>query len=58
MAINKRVSKEIKDKDDIEFLLNLKEEDITTNLIMELFGDFGKYQKFPPFDFLTVHAGR
>lgn len=58
MAINKRVSKEIKDKDDIEFLLNLKEEDITTNLIMELFGDFGKYQKFNPYDIITVPAGR
>lgn len=58
MAINKRVSREIKDIKDIEFLLNLKEDDITTTLIMELFGDFGKHQWFNPYDIITIPTGR
>ena len=58
MAINKRVSREVKDIKDIEFLLNLKEDDITTTLIMELFGDFGKHQWFNPYDIITVPTGR
>lgn len=58
MAIKKRISKEIKDKDDIEYLLNLTEEDITMSLIMELFGDFDKYQKYNPYDIITIPTGR
>ena len=41
MAVAKRVSREIKDPKDIEYLVKLTEDDITTSLIMELFGDFG-----------------
>ena len=58
MATAKRVSKEIKDANDIETLLALTEKDITMSLIMNLFGDFGKYQKFNPYDLITVPAGR
>lgn len=58
MATAKRVSKEIKDTNDIETLLALTEKDITMSLIMNLFGDFGKYQKFNPYDLITVPAGR
>lgn len=58
MAINKRVSKVIKDPKDIEFLLGLEEDNITTSLIMELFGDFGKHQWFNPYDIITVPTGR
>lgn len=57
MAINKRTSKEIKNNEDINFIINLKEEDITMSLIMELFGDFGKYQKFNPYDLITIPVG-
>ena len=39
------ISKEVKDQKDIDFLLGLKEEDITTSMIMELFGDFKNHQK-------------
>ena len=39
MAVAKRVSREIKDPKDIEYLVKLTEDDITTSLIMELFGD-------------------
>lgn len=57
MAIAKRVSKEIKDQKDIDFLINLKEDDITTSLIMELFADFGDHQRFNPYDIITIPAG-
>lgn len=58
MAITKRVSKEIKDTNAIEELLNLTEKDITMSLIMNLFGDFGEYQKFNPYDIITIPTGR
>lgn len=56
MAIQKRVSKEIKSKEDINFLIGLSEKDITTSMMMELFGDFDKYQKFNPYDIVTIPA--
>ena len=54
MAINKRVSKVVKDPKDIEYLVSLTEHDITMSLIMELFGDFNKYQRFNPYDIVTI----
>lgn len=57
MAIESRISKEVKDKEDIDFLLSLKEEDITTTMIMETFGDFKNHQRFNPYDILRVPAG-
>lgn len=56
-TIKKRTSKTITNSDDINYLIGLKEEDITTSLIMELFADFDKYQKYNPYDILTVPAG-
>lgn len=53
-SVKKRVSKQITDPKDIEYLVKLKEEDITTSLIMELFGDFNKHQWFNPYDLITV----
>lgn len=57
MAINKRVSKTITDNDEINYLCSLKENDITTTLIMELFADFKKRQKYNPYDIITVPIG-
>ena len=57
MAITKRVSKEIKNEKDIEYLIGLTEDDITMSLIMELFGDFNKHQWFNPYDIITVPTG-
>lgn len=54
MAIQKRVPKRITNSDDIKYLVSLKENDITTSLIMELFGDFGEYKKYNPYDILTI----
>lgn len=58
MAITKRISKEITNKDEIEFLLNLTDLSITSSLVMELFGDFGKKQKYNPYDIIKIPAGR
>lgn len=56
-AIAKRVSRDIKDEKDIDYLCKLKESDITTSLIMELFGDFGDHQWFNPYDIITIPIG-
>ena len=58
MPINKRVSKVIKDPKDIEYLVSLTEHDITMSLIMDLFGDFNKYQRFNPYDIVTIPTGK
>lgn len=52
-----RVSKEIKNKEDIDLLINLKEKDITTSMIMELFGDFRDHQRFNPYDIIKIPVG-
>ena len=56
-AVAKRVSRDIKDEKDIDYLCKLKESDITTSLIMELFGDFGDHQWFNPYDIITIPIG-
>ena len=57
MAINTRTSKMITDKQDIDILINLNEDDITKSLVIELFGDFGEHQKFNPYDIITIPIG-
>ena len=54
MAINTRTSRTITDKQDIDMLINLNEDDITKSLVIELFGNFGEYQKFNPYDIITI----
>lgn len=44
----------ITNQKDIDFLLNLKEEDITSSLLMEFFGEFNGKRKYNPEDILTV----
>ena len=55
--MEKRVSKMITKKEDIEYLLSIKEEDITTSFIMENFADFGNGPKFQPYDLIEVPVG-
>lgn len=55
--MEKRVSKVITKKEDIDYLLSLKEEDITTSFIMENFADFGNGPKFQPYDLIEVPIG-
>lgn len=56
----KRVAKAITDKKDIEFLLNLTEDDLlTTSVVMSMFGDFTGKEKprFNPYDTVRIPAG-
>lgn len=55
--MEKRVSKMITKKEDIDFFLSLSEKDITTSFIMETFGDFGNGPKFHPYDLIEVPIG-
>ena len=59
MATEKRVSKLITNKEDIDKILSAKEKDITTSFIMELFADFdgnGK-PRCNPYDLIEVPIG-
>lgn len=50
-----RRSKVITDKDEIQALINLKENDITLSFIMETFGEFdGGKRKYNPYDIITI----
>jgi len=55
---HKRVSKTITSKEDIDFLLSLREKDITSSMVMELFGEFEGKRRFQPFDIITIPIGR
>ena len=55
--MEKRVSKMITKKEDIDYILSLKEDDITTSFIMENFADFGNGPKFNPYDLIEVPIG-
>ena len=52
-----RRSKTITSPKDIEYLVNIKEKDITTTLIMELFGEFESGRRFNPYDIITIPKG-
>lgn len=54
---NSRKSKIITKKEDIDLLINLKEEDITYSFIMEIFGEFGGKKRFETYDTFTVPKG-
>lgn len=50
----KRKSKMITDKDTLDVLLNLTENQITTTFIMEMFGEFEGKSRLNPYDLLTI----
>lgn len=52
-----RRSKTITSPKDIEYLVSIKEKDITTTLIMELFGEFESGRRFNPYDIVTIPKG-
>lgn len=54
--MTKRIVKEITKKEDIDFLLSIKEEDITFSLMMELFGEFEGKCRFHPYDTIEIPA--
>lgn len=49
-----RQSKHITKKEDVEYFLSLKEEDITTSFIMENFAEFDNKSKFNPYDTIDI----
>ena len=57
MSTKKRVSRYIKDKQEVDFFLSLKEEDITKTFIMENFGEFNGKVKYHPWDLIDIPAG-
>lgn len=52
-----RRSKTLTSAKDIEYFVNLTEEDITTTFIMNTFGEFDNGQKYRPYDIITIPAG-
>lgn len=52
-----RRSKTLTSAKDIEYFVNLTEEDITTTFIMDTFGEFDNGQKYRPYDIITIPAG-
>ena len=56
-STSKRVSKVITNKEDIDLLLSLKEDDITLSFMMENFGKFKAKSRFNPYDTFEVPAG-
>lgn len=52
-----RKANHISKKEDIEFFLNIKEEDITTSFIMEAFGEFDGKSKANPYDTIDIPPG-
>ena len=51
-----RKSKEIKDQKLISTLLDIKEEDVTTSFIMEIFGHFEGKETYNPYDLINIPA--
>lgn len=51
-----RHSKTVTSPKDIEYLVNIKEKDITTSFIMETFGEFDTGQRFRPYDLIEIPA--
>lgn len=49
-----RKLKEVLKKEDLDFILSLKESDITESLVYEMFGDFGNGPKYNPFDSIQI----
>ena len=52
-----RVSKKITDKELYQELLSLKESDITSSYIYDLFGEYDGVTKCNPYDLLDIPAG-
>lgn len=54
---NKRVAKQITDKDTLKMIFETEDEDMSMSFFMELFGDFGGKRRCNPYDILTVPKG-
>lgn len=56
-STNKRVAKVITDKNEIDRIAHVTEDDITLSYIMETFGTFAGKAKYRPYDIITIPAG-
>ena len=56
MPTPSRKSKVITSNVDINYLVNIKEEDITTSFVNDLFGEFESGRRFNPYDIITIPA--
>lgn len=54
--MSSRKAKKITSPKDIEYLVNIKEKDITTSFIMDTFGEFETGQRFRPYDIIEIPA--
>ena len=54
--MSSRKSKRITSPKDIEYLVNIREKDITTSFIMDTFGEFETGQRFRPYDIIEIPA--
>lgn len=54
--MSSRKAKRITSPKDIEYLVNIKEKDITTSFIMDTFGEFETGQRFRPYDIIEMPA--
>ena len=55
----KRKAKVITNKDDLDMIVNMTTEEAKTKqIIMDLFGDFGKGSRFNPYDIIEIPAGK
>lgn len=52
-----RTSKEVTNKDDIDFLISLDPKKIGTSVVCELFADFGNGRKYNTYDLITIPPG-
>ena len=52
--MSSRRSKTITSPKDIEYLVNLTEQDITTSFVMECFGEFSTGQRFRSYDIIEI----
>lgn len=53
----KRKPKVITNQQDIDYIANIKESDITTSFIMDTFGEFDGICRFHPYDEITIPKG-
>jgi len=52
-----RTARAVTKKEDIDYLVNIKEEDITTSFIMDTFAEFNGKTRFDPYDTITIPPG-
>lgn len=57
MAVKKRKARIITKQEDIDFLVNIKQEDITLSFTLKMFGEFNGKVRFNPYDEVELPIG-